>query len=229
MNDDTLILYYYDEISSAKEKSDIAAALAADDELAARYAELCRDLDGLAAGEATAPSHVVQRMHDTIDRIAKPAPERTAAPRRSFNPFSFMWGAAVTAALAIGIGIGVFFATPAEQPVTALGDPFTRGMQVYLKDASDGLAAMPVDNPDERMRLILHIVDQNRLFQQAAVHNDSQDLARVLRAFEPILLQLAADDVTPEKAEYLRAQLAFELNVMLTKLSQASSNEEQTT
>ena len=68
-----------------------------------------------------------------------------------------------------------------------------------------------------------------RLFEQAAVNNDAQDLARVLRAFEPILLQLAADDVTPEKAEYLRAQLAFELNVMLTKLSHASSNKEQTT
>ena len=51
----------------------------------------------------------------------------------------------------------------------------------------------------------------------------------MLRAFERILLQLAADDVTPAKAEYLRAQLAFELNVMLTKLSHASSNEEQTT
>ena len=51
----------------------------------------------------------------------------------------------------------------------------------------------------------------------------------MLRAFEPILLQLAADDLAPEKAEYLRAQLAFELGVVLTKLSHASSNEEQTT
>ena len=79
------------------------------------------------------------------------------------------------------------------------------------------------------MRLILHIVDQNRLFEQAAVNNDSQDLARVLRAFEPILLQLAADDVTPQRAEYLRAQLAFELNVMLTKLARDASDQTHTT
>ena len=46
MNDDTLILYYYDDGLTDKEKADIAAALEADSELAARYAELCRDLDG---------------------------------------------------------------------------------------------------------------------------------------------------------------------------------------
>ena len=229
MNDDMLILYYYDEDLSDKEKSDIAAALASDKELAARYAELCRDLDGFAAGEAQAPSHVIQRMHDTIDRAARPVLVRTDEPRRSFNPFSFLWGAAVTAALAIGIGIGVFFSTPANDPVPTLGDPFTRGMQVYLQDARDGLSTMPVDNPHERVRLILHIIEQNRLFERAAENNDSQDLARVLRAFEPILIQLAADDLAPETAEDLRAQLAFELSVMLTKLSHASSNEEQTT
>jgi DNA-binding FadR family transcriptional regulator len=61
------------------------------------------------------------------------------------------------------------------------------------------------------------------------VQNDSQNLARVLRAFEPILLRLAADDIAPEDAEALRAQLAFELDVMLTKLSRGSSNKTQTT
>ena len=51
----------------------------------------------------------------------------------------------------------------------------------------------------------------------------------MLRAFEPILLRLAADDIAPEDAEALRAQLAFELNVMLTKLSRKPSKETQTT
>jgi hypothetical protein len=54
-------------------------------------------------------------------------------------------------------------------------------------------------------------------------------VARVLRAFEPILLQLAATDIAPEDAEALRAKLAFELNVMLTKLASQSSNETHTT
>ena len=77
--------------------------------------------------------------------------------------------------------------------------------------------------------LVLRIIEQNRMFEVAAEHNNAPKLARVLRAFEPILLQLAANDLAPEDEEALRAQLAFELNVMLTKLSHASSNEEQTT
>jgi DNA-binding FadR family transcriptional regulator len=77
--------------------------------------------------------------------------------------------------------------------------------------------------------LILQIIEQNRLFERAAEQNNSQSLARVLRAFEPILLRLAADDIAPEDAEALRAQLAFELNVMLTKLSRDTSKETQST
>ncbi len=65
--------------------------------------------------------------------------------------------------------------------------------------------------------------------ETVAERNDAPELARVLRAFEPILLQLAATDVAPEDAEALRAKLAFELNVMLTKLARVSSNETHTT
>jgi hypothetical protein len=40
-------------------------------------------------------------------------------------------------------------------------------------------------------------------------------------------MQLAADDVTPEDAEALRAKLLFELNVVLTKLAHDTSDESQ--
>jgi hypothetical protein len=36
-------------------------------------------------------------------------------------------------------------------------------------------------------------------------------------------MRLAANDMTPEDAEALQAQLAFELNVMLTKLGKNAS------
>ena len=67
------------------------------------------------------------------------------------------------------------------------------------------------------------------MFEMAAEQHNSPKLARVLRAFEPILLQLAANDIAPEDAEALRAQLAFELNVMLTKLATESSDDSETT
>ena len=46
-----------------------------------------------------------------------------------------------------------------------------------------------------------------------------------MRAFEPILLRLAAEDVAPEDAESLREQLAFELKAMLTKYQQSPSED----
>ena len=230
MNEETLILYYYDDGLSDREKQQIAAALEADPDLAAQYAALSRDLDLIAdPGDVDVPSHIVQRMHDSIDRVARPVLVDTASASRSFNPLSFIWGAAATAALAVGIGIGVYFTgetLPAEQSPS---DPFVRGMQVYLQDARNDITAMPVDRTDDRAQLILHIVEQNRLFERAATQNQSADLARVLRAFEPILLKLASEDITPVEAEALRAQLTFELGVVLTKISRGSSNETHTT
>ena len=230
MNEETLVLYYFDDGLSDREKQQIAAAIEADPDLAAQYATLSRDLDMIAGmDDVDVPAHVVQRMHDSIDRVARPVLVDTATSSRSFNPLSFAWGAAVTAALAIGIGIGMYFTGETMPTQQSQSDPFVRGMQVYLQDARDGITTMPIDGTDDRAQLIMHIVEQNRLFERAATQNQSADLARVLRAFEPILLKLASDDITPLEAEALRAQLTFELNVVLTKISRGSSNKTQTT
>jgi hypothetical protein len=230
MNDDTLILYYYNDGLTDAERRQVEAALAADSKLAARFEALRKDLDVVAEVEPVelAP-HIRQRMHDSIDRIARPVLVSSPKPAGKFSFRSFAWGTAVTAALAIGVGIGVFFSRPDEIPMVGSGDPFTRSMQVYLQDTRREISAMPADATADRTRLIMHIIDQNRLFERAAEQNDSQKLARVLRAFEPVLLQLAAEDLAPEDAEALRAQLAFELNVMLTKLSRDTSKETHST
>jgi len=230
MNDDTLILYYYDDGLTDEQRKQVESALAADSELAARFSALRKQLDAVAELEPLElPPHARQRMHDSIDRIARPVLADTRRPARTFSLMSFTWGAAVTAALAIGIGIGVFLSAPDVTPLAGSGDPFTRGMQVYLQDARREISTLPADATAERTRLIMRIVDQNRLFERAAEQNDSENLARVLRAFEPILLRLAAEDIAPDDAAALRAQLAFELGAMLTKLSRDSSKEIQTT
>jgi hypothetical protein len=106
---------------------------------------------------------------------------------------------------------------------------FSRVLQVHLRDTQQDIATIPGSSAEERALLALQIVQQNRLFVQAAEHNNADSLARVLRAFEPILLRLAATDIAPEDAEALRAQLAFELKIMLTKLERGSSKETHTT
>ncbi len=239
MNDDTLLLYYYDDGLSVQERRDVEAAIAADESVRARYAELRLQLDVLDTGsDVAAPTHMVQRWHESIDRAA----QREHVPARSksspFNAMSIFWGAAISAALAVGIGIGVIMSgspVPVElAPTVALADPetssimpgaFARGMQVHFRDTQQNIAALSGDSREDRTLLVMRIIQQNRLFEHAAEQNDSAGLARVLRAFEPILLRLAADDIAPEDADALRRQLAFELNVMLTKLERDTSKE----
>ena len=242
MNEDTLILYYYNDGLSDRERRQVETAINTDTAVSAQYEALFRQLNDLSETDAQAvPSHTMQRWHDTIDRAAQQTHIRQQQPPGPFHMFSFAWGAAITAALAIGIGIGVYIAGgDTNTPMIELADvgpsagnvvpaSFTRGVWVHLQDTQQDLADLSLDADADRILLILKIIDQNRLFERAAEQNNSQSLARVLRAFEPILLRLAADDVTPEDAEALRAQLAFELNVMLTKLSRDTSKETQST
>ena len=135
---------------------------------------------------------------------------------------------AVSAAFALGLAVSFLLSddTPSNVP-DVIPVAFTRGLQVHLRDSQELLANM--DSTDDSTLLVLSLIEQNRLFESIADKNNAPKLARVLRAFEPILLQLAATDIAPEDAEALRAQLSFELNVMLTKLARETSNETHTT
>ena len=238
MNDDTLILYYYNDGLSNRERQEVSNAIANSPEVASRYDVLCRELGGFEDPIAPRPpSDMVQRWHDSLDQAASAEQQQQSKP--AVHSWSFLLGAAVTAALALGIGIGFMLdgaptapnPLPGERVVT---DPmpgaggstaFIRGLQVHLRESERGLASMPVDS--ERARLIVDMIEQNRLFEKAAEQNDSADLARVLRAFDLVLLQLASEDIDEEEAEALRTKLIFELNVVLTKLSLGSSDEQQ--
>jgi len=185
-----------------------------------------------------APAHLKQQWHDVIDQAA--ALERGRAPgtRERWHPSSFFWGMAVSAAIAAGVAISVFVSdesidTPQPYIVENTTRPdvvpvaFTRGLQHHFRSSQRQLADL--DGNEDAAMLVLRLVEQNRLFETAADQNDAPQLARVLRAFEPILLRLAATDIAPEDAEALRAQLSFELNVMLTKLAKESSDETHST
>lgn len=200
-----------------------------------------KEFDALKLDEVVpAPSHMQQRWHDSIDLAAQ---REVNAPRRSsFNFMSFFWGAAITSALAVGIGLGVMLSggpttIDANDYVVrevAADSPnrsaiFSRVLQVHLRDTQESIASMPTTTAEDQAMLVLQIIQQNRLFEQAAERNDSDNLARVLRAFEPILLQLAANDTAAEDADALRQQLAFQLKIMLTKLERDTSKDTQTT
>jgi hypothetical protein len=238
MNDDTLTLYYYNDGLSNQERQQVANTLATDAAIAERYQALCRALDGLTSADpGKPPADMVRRWHDSLDRAA--GIEMQAGPKPAVHSWSFFLGTAVTAALAVGVGIGIFISgdEPTAVPVmreliVANPEPrassaFMRGLQVHLRESEQGLSTLSASTTPDRTLLIMNIIEQNRLFERAAEQNDSASLARVLRAFELVLIQLAADDITPEEAEALRAKLLFELNVVLTKLSRDTSDEPQ--
>ena len=238
MHDEKLILYYYDDGLSDEERHQVASALEQDTALAERYVELRQRLSELAeVRDGAAPKDLVHRLHDSIDRAARTERRKLDRPVNPFHFMSFFWGAAITATLALGIGIGVYLsgsdtttpvfddtiAATAPRPAAPIPAAFARGLQVHLRASQRDISQLPMDSAADRALLIMGIIEQNRLFEHAAEQKNSPKLARVLRAFEPILVRLAAEDLAPEDVEALRAQLAFELNVMLTKLTRETS------
>ncbi|MGH8193395.1 MAG: hypothetical protein ACREQ8_03200 [Woeseiaceae bacterium] len=236
MNDDILILYYYGDGLTEAERLQVQTSLEKDASLRARYKELRNDLARFDAPESVAvAADMTARWHDSIERAARLEQQRAKtvkAPDRGFHFPSFAWGTGIAAALVAGIAIGFYLSgnrIPQPHVDTNVADTvipdvrspslaFERGLQVHLRASQRELAGLPTDTDAERTLLIMQMIQQNRLFERAAEQNDSKDLARVLRAFEPILIRLASDDITPEDAAALQAQLAFELNVVLTKL-----------
>jgi len=187
-----------------------------------------------------APPHLKQQWHDAIDSAAAVERSKTRSATSPWHPASVFLGMAIAATLALGIGIGYFVADEgsddfspgiqvADAPQTIHATPvsLSRGLQAHFRDTREQILDLP--DAEDRTMLILRIIEQNRLFESAANNSNSLKLARVLRAFEPILLRLAADDLAPADAEALRAQLAFELNVVLTKLAAESSDDSLTT
>ena len=185
------------------------------------------------------PPHVVAQWHDAIDEAAALERGRNTPALPGWHPASFFVGMAVTAALALGIGIGFIIGdtdTPAEPATTVVVMPLpqedvpvalARGLQLHLRDSRAQILAL--DRSSSRSDLVWRIVEDNRVFEAAATRDEAPQIARVLRAIEPILLQLAAEDLSDGELADLQTQLAFEMNVMLTKLARQSSDDTQTT
>jgi hypothetical protein len=187
-----------------------------------------------------APPHLKQQWHDAIDSASAVERGKTRPAGSPWHPASMFLGMAIAATLALGIGIGYFLADEGsddyvqdvrvadiQMPANEVPGSLSRGLQVHFRDSREQLLGL--NDTADQTSLVLQIIDQNRLFESAANNSNSPKLARVLRAFEPILLRLAADDLAPADAEALRAQLAFELNVVLTKLAAESSDDSLTT
>lgn len=227
INDDDLLLYYYRDGLDAADRARIGAALAEQPELAQRLHRLVAKLDA-AAGipEVPVPPHTQQRWQAALAAAAR---EKSAAPAR--RRFSTQWLAA--AAAVVAVALVVIFQGVQVPPAQVAGDPapvpgqqdetadsasaYEHGLKVHLASTERRLANLDNSSPEERARLIEAIIGQNRIYALAAERAGEPQLARVLRAFTPILQDVAKGRSASTEGDL--AQLSFELRVTQARLA----------
>jgi len=243
ISEQQLILYYYDDGLTPQEKQAISRALQTDAMLAARYRDLFNSLNELQVEthEAT-PTHIKPQWHELIGREAQL--ERQSLQKLERPQHWLGWAASLATMLVLGIAVGIWLQpattslqvperglvelspkgqTPKLQPAEIGSTAFTRAVQFYLDGQQTELAGMGDKGAEANQLILLQIIAQNRLIERAAVANNAPELARLMRAFEPVLFKLADKSTSPDESAALQRQLAFELQAVLTKLQQAPS------
>jgi hypothetical protein len=155
-----------------------------------------------------------------------------AAPRRFSAPLIWQAAAAVTVFALIFSIQRVMQSQPAqvvENTVPAAansgGDEasaYENGLKFHLASTERRIASLDQATPEERARLVETIISQNRLYALAAERAGEPQLARVLRAFNPILEGLANDGGATAAADISR--LSFELRVMQARLGAGAAS-----
>jgi len=217
INDEDLLLYHYRELDAA-ERARIGAALGAQPELAQRLQALVARLDTAAdVPDVPVPSQVMERWRSALDRAATEERVRQA-PRRFSAPAMWQAAAAAVTVLALIFSIQRLMQSPAA-PETARAtetSAYEHGLKFHLASTERRLAALSEASPEERARLVDTIIGQNQMYALAAERAGEPQLARVLRAFNPILEDLA--DGRSEATAADLAQLSFELRAMQARL-----------
>jgi hypothetical protein len=242
ISDDDLLLYYYRDGLDAGERARIGAALSEQPELAHRLQRLVAQLDAAAAiPDVPVPARIRQRWQEALDRAARKSNERAQTPAATARPGFFTalrWQVAAGAAVVtvvIVITILVSIQTPRERTAqdvspastqaaasTPDASAYERGLKWHLANTEQRLASLDSAQGEERARLIETIVAQNRMYALAAERADEPELARVLRAFTPILESLAEDRGDTAASDI--AQLHFEMRVMQARLNAAAAS-----
>jgi anti-sigma factor RsiW len=236
ISDDDLLLYYYRDGLDATERARIGTALAEQPELAQRLHRLVAQLDTAAEmPDVPVPAHIQQRWQSALARAAhrneSTATSAARTGRRFFTTGRWQLAAAAIVVLAVLIAVQVSLQSPPERTaeVTApTGSAYERGLRWHLASTEQGLARLDSAQPDERAQLIESIIEQNRMYALAAERANEPQLARVLRAFTPILENLT--DQRRDASASDVAQLSFELRVMQARLkaeSETSSTAQQ--
>jgi hypothetical protein len=230
ITDDDLLLYHYRDGLEAAERARIGAALAEQPELAQRMHRLVARLDAAAAiPEVPVPAETQQRWRAALDLAATNQTARTSREIR--RPFTNVrWLAAAAVAVMAIFSVYQVTRQPSAPPTAEVPTPsgisaYERGLKSHLATTEQQLASLESATPEERARLIETIVEQNRIYALAADRAGEPRLARVLRAFAPVLESLKADGDPSASVD----QLTFEYRVMQGRLGAGAASTTQST
>lgn len=223
ITDDDLILYHYRDGLDAAERARIGGAISAQPALAQRMHELVTRLDAAAAiPEVPVPAEVRQRWQTALALAANKDGTRETPRASKSRYFLPVFSAAMAAAVAVMLIFQTAKQAPPERTAeTAVSvspadaSAYERGLKWHLASTERQLVGIGSAKPEERAQLIETIVAQNKLYALAAERAGEPQLARVLRAFAPIL-ESVAQGGGDSSADL--AQLSFELRVMQGRL-----------
>ena len=243
ITDDELLLYYYRDGLEPDERARIAAALAEQPELAQRLHRLVGRLDEVAAiPEAKVPVATQERWKAALAQAAqeRPTTQNLRPFRRPYTDARWLAAAAAVVVAVVSVlyvidstppspTIANVTPPPAETPTASFtsppteapsgaaeASPYERGLKTHLASTERQLASLEEATPEERARLIETIIEQNRLYAVAAERAGEPQLARVLRAFSPVLESMRQGEGNPAADA---AQLSFELRIMQGRLA----------
>jgi len=235
INDEELLLYYYRELEPA-DRARVAAALSADPKLSQRLHALVARLDAVSTQpDVPVPPQVQQRWQMALDNAAQARVREV--PRARFKVPRWQFAAAAAAVVVLVVAFQVMRATlpPKSQNTIAnttepagesAGSAYERGLKFHLASTERQIADLGAATPEERARMIDVIMGQNRLYALAAERAGEPQLARVLRAFNPILEDLANGRSESTAADL--SQLSFELRVMQARLGADANGSSKT-
>jgi hypothetical protein len=232
IRDEDLLLHHYGEGLAPAERERIDVALAADALLVQRKRRLLADLEAIGSqSRATASAQAHARWRAALAAAADET--RSTGRKPDVHRWRFAPALAVAAAMVIGVVIGTRWpSVPAEvspplsETVIAANDTvpnFRRGLQLHFAETERLLVDVADADVATRERLLADVIEQNRLFARAADRAGEDKLARVLRAFDALLLAMADESLDADALKMQEQRLDFELSVMQTKLAQAAS------
>lgn len=231
ISDDDLLLYYYRDGLDAADRARIGAALSEQPELAQRLHRLVARLDAAASlPDVPVPAHIRRRWQAALERAAHGNATRAGSTRhRFFAAPRWQTAAAAVAVLALVMTVQLTMQSSPNGRVEEAVPPSTgtvastnesaayeRGLRWHLASTERQLTTLEGATPDERARLIETIIAQNRMYALAAERAGEPQLARVLRAFAPVLESLAGGAGEPSSSSI--ARLSFELRVIQARL-----------